>query len=458
MQKTLEEYIENFRDGDVQFLGAGLSHRELIPLFAQAGASVTVRDKAQRDAFGEQRVQQLEKLGVRLVLGENYLEGIPDGCTVFRSPGVSCLKPQLADAVRRGAQITGEIDAFMQLCPCRVIGVSGSDGKTTTSTVVAQMLREAGFTVHLGGNIGRPLLYRVDEMRPEDIVVAELSSFQLMSLKRSPHIALITNITPNHLDYHADMAEYIACKRNLFAHQHAEDTAVYNLDDDNCVQMAAASAGTKKGFGANNRGGAAYVADSAVFLRGQRVAGAEEIKLMGFHNLMNIAAACAVCEGLVPIDAMRKTAMQFAGVEHRIEFVREKDCVKYYNDSIASAPARTMAGLRSFSQKVLLIAGGYDKHIPYEPMASDVCEHAKALVLCGATAEKIRAAVVSCAQYSEEQLPIYMEKDLAAATLRARELARAGDVVLFSPASASFDAFKNFEQRGQFFKDLVNGF
>jgi len=341
------------------------------------------------------------------------------------------------------------MQVFFQLCPCTILAVTGSDGKTTTTTLISEMLKAEGKQVWLGGNIGTPLLSKVKEMKPEDYAVVELSSFQLMDMTRSPHRALITNLAPNHLDVHKDMQEYVDAKKNIFRFQCEDGILVVNGDNE--ITNAFVGNGVTRKF---SRKGTAYVnlQDGYICRESQRILDTKDILIPGIHNVENYMAAIAMVDGLVADETIRSVAKTFGGVEHRIELVRVKDGVRFYNDSIASSPSRTIAGLRSFGEKVILIAGGYDKHIPYDVLGPEICTHVKKLFLCGATAPQIRAAVENCPM---ERPEITDCGKFEAAVLAAAGAAEAGDVVLMSPASASFDEFKNFMVRGDFFKKLI---
>ena len=349
---------------------------------------------------------------------------------------------------------------FFHVCPCKTIAVTGSDGKTTTTTLIAKLLEAAGYHVHLGGNIGRPLLPDIESIQPDDLAVLELSSFQLMTMDTSADIAVVTNLAPNHLDVHKGMEEYIAAKKNIFLYQNAQQKVVLNRDNDITYSFVPEANGQVTLFSRQNHLDEGVVLEDGVICvkkdgNTRKVLPVADILLPGVHNIENYEAAIGAVDGLVPDETIRQFAATFGGVEHRIELVRELHGVKYYNDSIASSPSRTMAGLRSFSQKVILIAGGYDKHIPYDVLGPDLVAHVKAMVLTGATAPKIQAAAEQALGYDAQALPIYTIDDFADAVHKAVELAQPGDVVILSPASASFDKFKNFMVRGDTFKDLI---
>ena len=457
---TLRDYIESLRHKTVAVIGIGVSNTPLLELLLAEGIRVTACDKRSREQMGEQ-AEHLEQLGCELHLGADYLKD-SDAGVIFRTPGLRPDVPEIAACVDRGAVLTSEMEVFFEVCPCTIIAVTGSDGKTTTTTIIAELLKAAGRRVWVGGNIGHPLLCEADGMLATDYAVLELSSFQLMTMKHSPHIAVVTNLAPNHLDVHRDMAEYVAAKENIFRHQSGEDVAVFNADNDITAEQSRRAPGRARLFSRQDE-----VADG-VFLRGEdivcRSGGHErvvmttgDIKIPGVHNVENYMAAIAAVDGLVPDEVIRDFAREFGGVEHRIELVRTYRGVRYYNDSIASSPSRTIAGLRSFHEKVILIAGGYDKHIPFDVLGPEIVEHVKLLVLCGATADKIRAAVENAPGYEPGKPEILDVTPFTAAVEAARDRAQPGDVVTLSPACAAFDQFKNFAERGKFFKSIVNG-
>ena len=457
---TFSEYLDSIHEKTVAVIGIGVSNRPLIEALARAGVAVTPCDKKSREDLGEYG-DHLEAMGVRLHLGPDYLKGLRQDI-IFRTPGMRPDVPELLEAATHGSEITSEMEVFFEVCPCPIIGVTGSDGKTTTTTIIAELLRRAGRTVHLGGNIGHPLLTEAGEMRGEDIAVLELSSFQLLTLtKQSPHIAVLTNLAPNHLDVHRDMAEYVAAKENIFTHQTAEDLAIFNADNAITRELSGRAAGAVRMFSRKEEPA------EGVFLRGDAVIsrrdGTErqimttaDIRLPGVHNVENYLAAVAAVDGLVPDETIRDFARSFGGVEHRIELVRTLRGVRYYNDSIATSPSRCIAGLRSFDRKVILIAGGYDKHIPFDVLGPEIVAHVKLLVLCGATAEKIRQAVVSAPSYAEGAPEIILAKGFREAVETASARAVEGDVVTLSPACAAFDQFANFMERGRAYKQIIS--
>ena len=441
---TFESYFSALRGKRIAVLGLGVSNRPLVKLLLEFGCDVTGCDRTPADKVDAQVLE----LGCKLSLGENYLDGV-EADVLFRTPGMHPGHPAIRALADRGAQVTSEMEAFFALCPCNLIAVTGSDGKTTTTTLIARMLEAAGKKVWLGGNIGTPLLPLTRQMKKDDFAVVELSSFQLMDMTRSPARAVVTNLAPNHLDVHKDMEEYVQAKKNIFRFQKPGDLLILNAD--NGITSEFVGNGVTRFF---SRKGEAHVClrDGIIYRGGEAVLAAEDILLPGVHNIENYMAAIAAVEGLVSDQVIRDVAKNFGGVEHRIELVRVRDGVRFYNDSIASSPSRTIAGLRSFSQKVILIAGGYDKHIPYDVLGPEICAHVKLLVLGGATGPQIRAAVENC---PGEKPQILDCENFEAAVRAAATAAQPGDVVLMSPASAAFDQFKNFMVRGEFFKKLV---
>ena len=456
---TLREYIDRLRGRTVAVIGIGVSNTPLLRLLLREGISVTACDRSSWEKLGA-LAGELEAAGAKLQLGDGYLQNLSQD-VIFRTPGLRPDVPELEAARAKGSTITSEMEVFFEVCPCPIIAVTGSDGKTTTTTIIAQLLRAAGHTVHVGGNIGHPLLAEADTIRPTDWAVLELSSFQRMTMTHSPHIAVVTNLAPNHLDVHKSMEEYVWAKENIFRHQQPGDTAIFNLDNAITRQQALRAPGRALYFSRQAE------PENGVFLRGDAVISrrdgherqimtTEDIRLPGVHNVENYMAAIAAVEGLVPDETIRTFARTFNGVEHRIELVRTYHGVRFYNDSIASSPSRTIAGLRSFKEKVILIAGGYDKHIPYEPLAPEVIAHVKNLVLMGATGPRIEKAVREDPNFNEAELPIQHADNMQHAVELARACAKPGDIIILSPASASFDLYPYFEVRGREVKMIVN--
>ena len=449
---SFDAYFESLKGREIAVLGLGVSNRPLVRLLLTYGCSVTGCDRTPREKL-DAEVLELESLGCKLKAGDSYLDDV-DADLVFRTPGMHPGNPALTVLREKGAEITSEMEVFFELCPCKTIAVTGSDGKTTTTTLIAEMLKAAGKTVWLGGNIGTPLLPVCNKMKESDYAVVELSSFQLMDMKCSANVAVVTNLAPNHLDVHKDMEEYVDAKKNIFRFQSAEDTLILNAD--NAITAQLVGNGTTRYFsriGTTDNG--IYLDGDFICRDGKPVLNKQDILLPGEHNVENYMAAILAVEGLVDDETIRHVAKTFGGVEHRIELVRVKDGVRYYNDSIASSPSRTIAGLRSFPEKVLLIAGGYDKHIPFDVLGPEVLAHVKTVFLNGATAKKIRAAIENTPGYATGCPQLVDCIDFTDAVQKAAAAAKSGDVVLMSPACAAFDQFKNFMERGKYFKKLI---
>ena len=457
--EQLKKLIQGKR---VAFIGAGVSHKRCIEQFVELGAQVTLCDqKKSIEDFGDY-ADTLRRLNVALSLGEHYTDGFAGQDIIMRTPGYEYFKPELQAAKAAGAMVTSEVELFFEFCPCEIVAVTGSDGKTTTTTLISKMFEAAGRKVFLGGNIGAALLPQLADVTPDAVAVVELSSFQLISMRRSPKVAVVTNVTPNHLDHHKDMQEYIDAKRNILLWQVPPCRAVLGYENDITRAMQSDCKGEQVWFTRlheTDRGAFLRASDDTLCYAENGVVTPvlprAEIKLRGLHNVENLLAAIAAVWGRVPVEAMRQVGSTFTGVEHRIEPVRVLDGVTYYNDSIASSPTRTIAGLRSFDQKIILIAGGYDKKIPYEPLAPEIIAHVKTLVLMGATGPRIEKAVREHPDFDESKLTILYADNMQHAVALARSAAQPGDVVSLSPASASFDLYPNFEVRGRDYKNIV---
>ena len=454
---TLNEYIENIKHKRIGVIGIGVSNTPLIKRLLASGCDVTACDKRSVQELGDE-YDVLSELGAKFCLGEDYLEHL-DFDLIFRTPGLMPFDGHLQAAVNRGAELTSEMELFMKLCPCRIFAVTGSDGKTTTTTIISELLKAQGYTVHLGGNIGRPLLCDVDGMSSDDFAVLELSSFQLHSMMCKPDVAVITNISPNHLDKHKDYQDYIDAKSAIFANQDAHDRLVLNHENEFSEYYAGKAKSDISYFSRAARPeNGVYCADGLIYRvhggKASVVMASDDIKLPGTHNLENYMAAFAATDGYVDDDTCIAVAKSFAGVEHRLEQVRIKDGVTFINDSIGTSPTRTAAGLHALKTKPILIAGGYDKHIPFDELGDEICLHVKRLYLTGATTEKIYEAVVN-SKYYDGSLPIEKIDDFKETVLAAASAAQEGDTVLLSPACAAFDKFKNFMERGKYFKQIV---
>jgi len=461
LNTKLEEFKKKIKTKKTAVLGIGISNTPLIRFLASMGVDVTAFDMSSDNEISS-TLKKLEGLNVKYCLGKDYLKGLKGFDIIFKTPKVRFDIPELEAERARGAEVTSEMEVFMELCPAQVFGVTGSDGKTTTTTLIYNILKEEGYNCWLGGNIGTPLLDRVGEISGDDKVVLELSSFQLHTMKKSPDIAVITNITPNHLDVHKSMEEYIDAKCNIFRYQNSDGRLVLNYGNDITRNFAPHAKGKAVFFSSRNSldNGAFLMDNALVYKEGSNVThivNADEILIPGMHNVENYLAAIGAVYEYVKPETIRKVAATFKGVEHRIELVRETGGIKFYNSSIDSTPNRTIAALNTFKQKVILIAGGKDKNIPYDSMGKAIVDKVKCLILIGMNINKIEKALLDEIERSGQghEIPVYKCNTYEEAVRTAYSAAQAGDVVLLSPASTSFDMFKNFEERGNKFKEIV---
>ncbi len=461
--KNLEEFKTYVKGKYVAIMGMGVSNTPLIKYLMDLDANITVFDKKSEEELDKSLIEEYAIQGVKFSLGENYLKNLVGYDIIFRSPSMRPDIPELEKELDRGAILTSEIEMLIDLCPGKIIGITGSDGKTTTTTLIYKMLEAAGYHCYLGGNIGIPLFAKIDEMRSEDIIVLELSSFQLMTLKKSPQIAVVTNVSPNHLDIHKSYEEYIEAKKNIFKYQDKDGIVVLNYDNDITRDFSLEAKGEVRYFSTRVKLDDGVILDNNMIKISEdkirkQIINVDDILLLGAHNIENACTAIAAVKDLVKPEDIVSVLTTFKGVEHRNEFVRLLNGVKWYNDSIGSSPTRTIAGLVSFKNKVILIAGGYDKHLDYTDMGRYIVDHVKTLVLLGQTKEKIKTATLQEIERrgGNIDLPIIECTSLEEAVNKAYEIASEGDTVFFSPASASFDMFKNFEERGNKYKELVH--
>lgn len=457
----VQKFFSSIQDKKVAFIGTGVTNTNIIKLFLSKNIDVTICDRKSAEQMGE-LYKELADLGAKYILGETYLDTLTDFDVVFRSPGVYFNNPKLQEAIRNGVAVTSEMEVFFDLCPCKIYAVTGSDGKTTTTTIISELFKAEGKNVHIGGNIGKALLPIIEEIKDDDIAVVELSSFQLLSMRQSPDVCAITNITPNHLNVHGTMEEYISAKCNILAHQNAFSRAVLSYDNETARNLNYLVRGKLAYFSRYSKVyNGSFLNENGILCYNDygkvtEIMDMHDIKIPGMHNVENYLTAIAVTWGEVSLDTVRKVAKEFGGVEHRIEFVREINGAKYYNNSIASSPTRVLACLNSFDEKQIMIQGGSDKGISFEPMADAICEKVKVLILMGETREKIRDAVMASEKYNPENTKIIIVKDMQEAVKTAYKYAEKGDIVSLSPACASFDMYHMFEDRGRHFKQLVN--
>ena len=459
--KKLKEFEDYIRFRKIAIIGLGVSNIPLIDYMYEKKAKVTVFDDREFEKIPEEITKKIENYKFEYSFGKDNLKKLKNFDIIFRSPSCLPTRVELVEEEKRGALVTTEIEMLMKMCPCKIVGVTGSDGKTTTTSLIYSILKEAGYNTYLGGNIGTPLFTKISEIKPEDIVVLELSSFQLMGMKVSPHIGVITNITPNHLNIHKDYQEYIDAKKNIFKYQKENDIIVLNYDNAITRECAKEALGKVVYFSGKNKLEDGLIVDEKIIKEckdgiRKHLLDTQEVLLRGEHNYENIATALAATRTLVDTDIAIKAIKKFKPVEHRLEFVREINKVKWYNDSVSSSPTRTIAGLKSFDEEIVLIAGGYDKNLDYTPIAKPIIDNVKALILMGQTSGKIFEAVKEELEKQNKKLKIYMCNSLKETVNLAKKVAEPNQIVLFSPASASFDMFKNFADRGIQFKNLVN--
>ncbi len=461
VNEKLVEFNNYIKNKKVAIIGLGVSNLPLIDYLYKLGSEITLFNNKPIEQLDKNILDKIYEYKLKFSFGENYLNKLVGFDVIFRSPSCRPDTPQIEEEVKRGVILTSEIELVLEMCPGTTIGVTGSDGKTTTTSLIYEILKENNYKCYLGGNIGIPLFTKLGEMKPEDFVVLELSSFQLMTMKVSPQVAVITNVTPNHLDIHKSYDEYKEAKANIFKNQTENNLLVLNYDNDITRNFAKEALGSTVYFSSKEKLENGIIVDGETIkdcesgLR-RHILNTKSAKLRGIHNAENMCAAIAATKRFVTPEVQAKAISNFAGVEHRLEFIKEIKGAKWYNDSIASSPTRTIAGLKSFDENIVLIAGGYDKHLDYSPIAKPIIENVGSLILLGQTANKIYSAVTYELKFSDKELPIYRVNTLEEAVEKANEISKKGDVVLFSPASASFDMFKNFAERGNKFKQIVN--
>lgn len=456
------EQFNAFLDGKkVAIIGMGVSNIPLLDYFYDKNAKVTVFDKKN---LSDEVMEKINKYRYEVEIGEDNLLKLHGFDIIFRSPSALPTTPEFVEEVERGAILTSEIEMVLKLAPCKIIGITGTEGKTTTTSIIYEICKNAGYNCFLGGNIGKPIFTKIQEMKPEDLVILELSSFQLMGMEISPDISVVTNMFPDHLNIHKSYEEYQQAKKNIFLHQNENGIVVLNKDNDITEGFAKEVKGKVVFFSSTKQLKDGYVYDREDSMIKHCVDGKcnellhkNDIKLRGIHNYENICTALAVTETLVDTDKQIEAIKNFNGVEHRLEFVREVNGAKYYNDSIGTSPASTIAGLNAFDENIILLAGGSDKGLDYKEIGETIAKKVGTLILTGPTSEKIENATrIALADLPNKDLEFIHCTNLEEAVKMANQKTKPGDIVLLSPASASFDAFKNFEERGKKFKQFVN--
>ncbi len=459
--KKLEEFERYIKGKKVAIIGIGVSNIPLLDYFYQLHVNVTVFDSKELHQINKEAIQKIEKYRFDFISGEHALDKLIGFDIIFRSPSCMPDTPQLVAEVEKGAILTSEIEMVLKLAPCKVIGVTGTEGKTTTTSLINSIIQKSGKRCFLGGNMGKPIFTQIKDMSPEDIVILELSSFQLEDTNVSPDISVVTNIYPDHLNVHKSYEEYREAKKNIFRYQSENGIVVLNYDNEFTRDFAKEAQGKVIFFSSNEKLENGYIYDKTDEtikycedgIR-RHIMKKTDIKLKGVHNYENICAALAATSSIVDIDTQIEAIKEFCGVEHRLEFVRELDGVKWYNDSIGTSPASTIAGLNSFDEDIVLLAGGSDKGLDYKEVGEAIARKVKILILTGPTSEKIETAVKQA--LNGKTIEIYYTTNMQESVKLAKELAQRGDIVLLSPASASFDLYKNFEDRGKQFKNCVN--
>lgn len=461
VNEKLQEFNNYIRNKKVAIIGLGISNVPLIGYLYNLGADITVFDNKPIDKLDKTILDKIYEFKLKFSFGENYLSKLKDFNIIFRSPSCRPDISEIETEVEKGALLTTEIELFLKLCPATTIGITGSDGKTTTTSLIYEFIKKQELNCYLGGNIGIPIFTKLNKITPEDYVVLEISSFQLMNMEISPNISVVTNVSPNHLDIHKSYEEYIDAKSNIFKYQNENDKLILNYDNQITKDFAKQANSKVTYFSTKEKLDNGVILDNGIIkevhdgLR-RHILNVKDLKLRGSHNIENVCAAIAATSGIVQPEIQEKVASRFSGVEHRLEFIREIKGAKWYNDSIASSPTRTIAGLNSFDENIILIAGGYDKHLDYTNLANIIVDKVSSVILLGETAEKIHSAIINALDKTGKSIKIYMVNSLEEAAKKAYSIAKKGDIVLLSPASASFDMFKNFEERGNKFKQIVN--
>ena len=461
VNEKLEEFNQ-FLDGKkVAIIGMGVSNMPLLDYFYDKNAKVTIFDK---NSLSDEIMEKVNKYRYEVEIGTDNLLKLHGFDIIFRSPSALPTTPEFVAEVERGAILTSEIEMVLKLAPCKIIGVTGTEGKTTTTSLIYEIAKYAGYNCFLGGNIGKPIFTKIKDMKPEDLVILELSSFQLMGMEISPDISVVTNVFPDHLNVHKSYEEYQQAIENIFLHQNNDGIVILNKDNDITRSFSKLAQGKVVFFSSTKQLKDGYVYDREDHMIKHCVDGKckdllykDDIKLRGIHNYENICAALAATETLTTENTQIEAIKNFNGVEHRLEFVRELDGVKYYNDSIGTSPASTIAGLNAFDENIILLAGGSDKGLDYKEIGETIAKKVGTLILTGPTSEKIENATkIALIDSPNKSLDIVHCTNLEEAVKIAKQKSNSGDIVLLSPASASFDAFKNFEERGKKFKQLVN--
>lgn len=459
--EKLEDFEKKLKNQKVAIIGLGVSNIPLIDYFNEKKIEIVVFDDREEKNINPDILTKIKQYKIKYFFGKECLKNLKGFDLIFRSPSCLPTKAELIAERERGAIVTTEIEQLMKMAPCKIIGITGSDGKTTTTTLTYEVLKNAGYKVYLGGNIGIPLFTKLSEIKPNDFIVLELSSFQLMGMEISPEIAAITNITPNHLNIHKNYQEYIDSKKNIFKYQNENGILVINADNELTSNCKNEANGKVIMFSSEKKLENGYIVENGIIKKCEdgirrHIIDTSDLKLKGIHNFQNICTVLALTENIVDIDDAVKTIKNFGGVQHRLELVREINGVEWYNDSASTSPTRGISALNSFNDKeIVLIAGGADKNLDYTPIGKPIVDKVKSLILIGETANKIYDAVKNELEKENKKLDIHMCETFKESIELAKRIAKPGQIVLFSPASTSFDMFKDMYDRGNKFKEEV---
>jgi len=450
--------LKKYKNKKILIVGFEVEGKATFDFLKQNGIVADIADRLSEDDF-HKRNTELKGSDINIILGDKYLDNISDYDIVFRTPGLSPLNEKLVEARGKGTDIKSQIKLFMELCPCQIIGVTGTKGKGTTSSLIYEILKGSRRDVYLGGNIGVPAISFIDQLSQDSIVVLELSSFQLMDLEKSPNVGVVLGITSEHLDYHKDRNEYVEAKQSIVQYQGVDDFAVVNIDYETSRSFKdITKAQTFEISTAHEVEMGCYVNknDDIILSSGgkeEKIASFDELQLRGKHNLENVCAAvsAAYLTG-ADLDAIRKGVKSFKGLEHRLEFVAEVKGVKYYNDSFATTPETTIAAVKAFHESIILIAGGSEKGSDYTEMGKAIAGKVKTVFLIGNTAGEIKEKILVVNPNADIQEGF---TDMDELMQRVKGAAKEGDVVILSPGCASFGLFENYKQRGELFKKAV---
>ena len=456
---NFNSFKEELKQSKIAVIGAGVSNIPLIKYLIKLNCNITLFDNKEFYKLNNDIKDLINNQTINAYLGKDNLTKLKGFNIIFRSPSMLPTNEYLEKEKSRGAIITTEVEQVIKYSKAKIIGVTGSKGKTTTTSIINEIMTKMGYITYLGGNIGIPLFDKLDEITKEDIVILELSSFQLMNMEVSPNIALITNISPDHLDIHSSYEEYIEAKKYLFKNQTSKDLLILNNNDEIVKEFNKEAKGNVKYFGINYIKDSFVLDDNFICYNNEKILDTNKFILKGKHNYLNICAALNAIKEFINVNnqELENIIASINSVHHRLEFVREINGIKWYNDSASTTPDKSLAGINAFNEDIVLIAGGYDKNIEYDTLALPIINKVSKLILFGATKNKIYDAVMKeIKNHTNVKTKIYVMDSLEDVIDIAFKVSEKGEVVLFSPASASFDMFENAYARGDLFKEIVN--